>query len=418
MGNERAELARAPERSFIRSTFRSLRHRNFRLWWFSQLFSLVGTWMQVIALNWLVYRITGSSFCLGLVNSIAIIPSAPFFLLGGSFADRFPKKKILFWAQGGMMVQAFLLALLTWTGAVAFWHVLLLSVLMGLAQAIDWPTRQSFVAEMVGQDDLSNAIALNSSIFNLARMLGPAISGILLLYTGEALIFFINGVTFLGVLISLGLIEMREEQRSDPPLPLAAHLMEGLRYLGRNKLFIGIVSLMGFSAFCAWPYLVLLPVVAKEVFQGRAEVYSLFMGAVGTGALAGALFVASLKPSARKGAVLSAGTLAFPFLLVLFSLSKTIHLSLFLLFLAGFFFVVQNSLANTLLQVRAPQLLRARVISIFVMVVMAMMRLGALQAGIVADGLGAPLTVGLGSFFALLFALVVLCSLPGLRRMR
>ena len=195
-----------PGNGAVASTFRGLRHRNFRLWFFGQLTSLVGTWMQTIAQNWLVYELTGSARDLGIVNFVGAIPLVPLTLYAGAIADRFEKRKVIFWCQAAMMVLAFLLAALCWTGTVRFWHVLLLAFLLGAVQALDTPARQAFVVELVGKEDLSNAIALNSGAFHAARVLGPAAAGVLIAVSGVAGAFFINGASFLAVLFALFLM--------------------------------------------------------------------------------------------------------------------------------------------------------------------------------------------------------------------
>src|SRR3989337_978448 len=239
------------------STFRAMRHRNFRLWFFGQLTSLVGTWMQTIAQNWLVYQLTGSARDLGLVHFVGAIPLVPLTLYAGAIADRFEKRRVIFWCQAAMMVLAFLLAALCWTGAVRLWHVLLLAFLLGAVQALDTPARQAFVVELVGKEDLSNAIALNSGVFHAARVLGPAAAGVLIAVSGVA-----------GA----------------------------------------VVVLISLSALFAMPYHVLIPIYAREIFGRGAEGYGVLMSAAGVGAVLGSLYSASHRVGARKGAAVTTGS--------------------------------------------------------------------------------------------------------------
>jgi len=420
-------------------TFRALRHRNFRLFFFGQLISLVGTWMQIIAQQWLVYRLTGSAAMLGVVSLVGLIPLLPLSLWGGSLADRFPKRAILLVTQTAMMVLAFVLAALTWTGLVEVWHVLVLAVALGAANAVDIPARQAFVVEMVeGKEDLSNAIGLNSTIFNAARAIGPAVAGVSVATTGEAGAFFVNGITFIAVIA--GLLMMRDLPATLPPtrtVRLGAHLGEATRYVRGQQVVLVLLSLVAVSAFLSMPYSTLLPVFAQDVLSESAQplldlagaggwltfqepdalIYGLLMAATGLGAVTGALFVASLPASARRGRWLTLGNLAFPALLVGLAVSRSFVFSLCLLVGVGFSFVVQNALANTLIQIVVPDQLRGRVMSFYALIFQTMMRLGGGQAGALGDLLGAPLTVGLGAVICLVYGAFVAWRYPRVRRM-
>lgn len=421
------------------ATFRALRHRNFRLFFFGQLISLVGTWMQTIAQQWLVYRLTGSAAMLGLVNLVGLLPLLPMSLWGGSLADRFSKRAILLVTQISMMLLAFVLAGLTWTGLVEVWHVLVLAVALGAANAVDIPVRQSFIVEMVeGKEDLSNAIGLNSSIFNAARAIGPAVAGVAVATTGEAGAFFANGVTFIAVIA--GLLLMRDLPATLPPtrtVRLGAHLGEAIRYVRNQQVVLVLLSLVAVSAFLSMPYTTLLPVFAQDVLDASAQpflnwlsasgwltfqepdalTYGLLMAATGLGAVTGALFVASLPGTARRGRWLTLGNLGFPALLVGLALSRSFPISLVLLVGVGFSFVAQNALANTLIQITVPDTLRGRVMSFYALAFQTMMRLGGGQAGALGDVLGAPLTVGLGALVCLAYGAFVAWRYPQVRRL-
>jgi MFS family permease len=432
----------APNHRHLPATFRALRHRNYRLFFFGQLISLVGTWMQTIAQQWLVYRLTGSAAMLGMINLVAVLPLFPLSLWGGSLADRFPKRSIILVTQTTMMVLAFILAVLAWADVVQVWHVVLLAAALGAANAVDIPARQAFVVEMIeGKEDLASAIGLNSTIFNGARAVGPALAGVAVAMTGEAGAFFINGVTFLAVIASL--LMMRLPAR--PPVPrqakLGSHLQEAVRYVRGQQVVMILISLVAVSAFLSMPYSTLLPVFATDVLHESAQpvldwvcnglgttlgvncqspdalTYGLLMAATGLGAVLGALFVASLPEHARRGRWLTLGNLGFPALVVLMALSRSFLLSAVLLVGIGFSFVAQNALTNTLIQLAVPDELRGRVMSFYSLTFQAMMRLGGMQAGLMGDRLGAPLTVGLGAAVCLGYGLFVAWRFPRVRRM-
>ena len=395
-------------------TFRALRHRDFRLWWFGQMISLVGTWIQFVAQNWLVYRLTGSPAMLGLVNFVGLVPTLPLSLWAGSLADRFDKRRLVVIAQALLFAQAAALAVLTLTGAVQVWHVMALAFVFGVARALDVPARQSFVIEMVGKDDLTNAIALNSTIFNIARSAGPAVAGILVVAVGEGLAFSINALSFLPVIGAL-LMMRTSSVRRKPRSTAGRQIVAGLRYAGRNKLVWIPMSLVGVSAFFVMPYSVLMPVFAKEVFLGDAAIYGYLLTFAGIGALAGALTVASLGPKSPRGLLLSAANGAFAALVFSFAFVRTFWLGAAILMGAGFCFVVQNSLANTLIQLNVPDRLRGRIMSIYFLVFMGAMRLGSLQAGYVARYVNVKAALIIGGALSLLYSAAVAWRFPRLR---
>ncbi len=423
------------------STFRALRHRNYRLWFFGQGLSLIGSWMQMVAQQVLVYRLTGSAAALGAISAIGLIPVVPLSLWGGSIADRIPKRTVIAGAQIVMMAQAFLLAGLTWTGAVRIWHVYVLAVLLAAAQSVDLPARQAFTVDLVeGKGDLTNAVALNSAMFNGARALGPALAGTLVAALGEAPAFLANGLSFVAVLISLSLMRNLPAPTGDRHrTSLASHTAEGLRYVFKERTVLVLISLVAVSAFLSMPYSTLMPVFASKILFGSAQpvVHFLCNGpqpllncrapdalplgmlltTVGIGALVGALWVASLPDQTRRGRWLTAGNLGFPLLLICFAASRSFLISLALLFAVGVSFVMQNALANTLLQVTAPDAVRGRVMSVYTLAFQTFMRLGGLQAGLLADGIGAPLAVGLGATVSLAYGLYVAIRFPRVREM-
>jgi len=383
-------------------TFRALRHRDYRLWWFGQMVSLSGTWVQLVAQNWLVYRLTGSAAMLGIVNFVAVVPALPIGLWAGSLADRFDKRRLVLIAQATMFAQASVLAVLTLTDLVHVWHVIVLAFIMGCAHALDVPARQSFVVELVGKEDLTNAIALNSTIFNVARTAGPAAAGLLVVAVGEGLAFTVNAATFLpviGALLLMRTSSARRETKSPPHRQIA----RGLRYAGRNPLVWVIISIVGVSAFFVMPYAMLLPVFTKEVFGGEADVYGYLMTFIGIGALVGALTVASLGPRSPRGLLLTLANVAFAAVVLSFAFVRTFWLAATVMAVSGFFFVMQNSLANTLIQLSVPDWLRGRVMSIYFLVFIGAMRLGSLQAGYVARYVNAQTALVIGGTASLLW---------------
>ncbi len=431
---------RRPDHPHLPATFRALRHRNYRLFFFGQMISLVGTWMQTIAQQWLIFRLTGSMTMLGTVSLLGALPLIPLSLWGGSLADRFPKRSIILVTQSVMMGLALLMAGLTWSGAVQVWHVLVLSVALGAANAIDIPARQAFVVEMVeGKEDLTNAIGLNSTIFNAARAVGPALAGVAVATTGEAGAFLINGITFLAVIGALLMMRLPPQPRSPVQRGLGSHLAEATRYVRAQKVVLLLISLVAVSAFLSMPYSTLLPVFASQVLRNSAQpvldaactgsnalfscqspdalIYGLLMAATGVGAVVGALFVASLPERARRGHWLTLGNLGFPALVLIMALSRSFSLTLAVLVGIGFSFVAQNALTNTLIQIIVPNELRGRVMSFYSLTFQSMMRLGGMQAGAMGDAVGAPLAVGLGGVVCLAYGAFVAWRYPGLRRM-
>ncbi len=417
-----------------------MRHRNYRLWFVGQGLSLVGTWMQTMAQQVLVYRLTGSAVALGIISSIGLIPLLPLALWGGSIADRAPKRTIILIAQAVMMVQAFVMAALTWRGTIQVWHVYVLAVLLAAAQAVDLPARQAFTVELVeGKEDLTNAIGLNSAMFNGARALGPALAGTLVAALGEGPAFFLNGLSFVAVIISLLLMRHLPTPARMSRGSLAGHMAEGIRFIMGQRAILVLISMVAVSAFLSMPYSTLMPVFASKILSGSAApvVHFLCDGAdplmrcrtpealprglllttVGIGALVGALWVASLPDRVRHGRWLTAGNLVFPALLIGFAASRSFVVSLLLLFGVGVGFVMQNSLANTLLQIITPDAVRGRVMSLYSLTFQGFMRMGGLQAGLMADWIGAPLAVGIGAVVSLAYGLFVAVRHPGVREM-
>ena len=396
-------------------TLRALRHRNFQLFFSGQLISLIGTWMQNIAQSWLVYRLTGSSLLLGAVGFAGQIPVFLVAPIGGATADRHNRHRVVITTQVASMVLAFVLAALTLTGKVQVWHIFVLAVLLGVVNSFDIPGRQSFLVDMVGKEDLMNAIALNSSMFNGARIVGPAIAGVLVASIGEGWCFFANGVSYIAVII--GLLMMRVEA----PRKLAhggshlRHIIEGFQFVRRTGPIRALLLLLGLISLVAMPYTVLMPVFADRILHGGARGLGILMGATGVGALLGALTLASRSGLSGLGRWIAFSCAGFGISLILFSLSRNFWLSTSLLVPVGFCMMLDMSSSNTLIQAMVPDELRGRVMAVYSMMFMGMAPFGALIAGALADRIGAPVTVALGAIACIGGAILFGLRLPNLR---
>ena len=400
------------------STFAAMQHRNFRLWFLGQTLSLMGTWMQSVAQGWLVYDLTGSKFALGAVSFVGTLPTLFLMLPAGALADRVPRRQVLLATQTTMMILAFVLAALTATGVLQVWHVGLLAVGLGIANSFDAPARQALAVEMV-QDrrDLMNAIALNSTIFNLARIVGPAVGGLVLAALGAAWCFALNGLSFLAVLVALLMMKLPnapQEVRTDP---LTVQIAAGVKYVLETPPVRTMTALVAVSSLFGFSYAVLLPAFAVDVLRvGEAGLGGL-NAATGVGALVGSLIVASMGSFHRKGLLLTAGSLIFPATLLFFAFSRSFWLSSALLSVVGLAFVTQNAICNTLIQSIVPDSLRGRVMAVYMLMFFGTTPFGSLQAGTVAQALGPAAGVAVGAGITLAFALVVLLAAPFLRRL-
>ncbi len=396
------------------TALRALRHRNFQLFFSGQLISLTGTWMQNIAQAWLVYRLTGSSLLLGSVSFANQIPVFLFAPLGGIVADRQNRQYVVIATQTASMVLAFILAILTLMRIVQVWHIFVLATLLGVVNAFDIPARQAFLVEMVGREDLMNAIALNSSMFNGARIVGPAIAGILVASIGEGWCFFGNAVSYIAVIVGLALMRVQERPRPAEGSHLQ-HIIEGFQFARQAApvrlvlLLLGIVSLVGM------PYSVLMPVFADKILHGGARGLGILMGATGVGALLAALALAAKSGLRGLGRWIAFSAAGFGLTLGLFSFSRQFWLSTLLLVPVGFCMMLETSSSNTLLQAMAPDQLRGRVMAIYSMMFMGMAPFGAFFGGALADRIGAPLTVALGGIICIGAALLFGLRLPNIR---
>jgi MFS family permease len=393
---------------------RALKHRNFQLFFAGQLISLTGTWMQNVAQAWLVYRLTGSSLLLG---SVGFVSQFPVFLaspIGGIVADRYHRHRVVIGTQVASMVLAFILATLTLMHLVTIPEIFLLAALLGIVNAFDIPGRQSFLVEMVGKEDLMNAIALNSSMFNGARVIGPAVAGILVAKIGEGWCFFVNAVSYIAVII--GLVLMRVPPRPHRPQGSpVAHIIEGFRWVRDTAPIRALLLLLGLVSLVAMPYIVLMPIFADRILHGGARGLGILMGATGVGALLGALTLATRTGVHGLGRWIAFSCAGFAVSLIAFSLSRSFWLSTVLLVPAGFCMMLQMSASNTLIQAMVPDHLRGRVMSVYSMMFMGMAPFGSFFAGAIADRLGAPLAVSVGAIACLGGAAVFGMRLPKIR---
>jgi len=376
--------------------FRALAHRNFRLFAGGQLLSLTGTWMQNAAQSWLVYRLTGSSLLLGTVSFASQIPIFLLSPLGGAAADRYNRRRVVIGTQVSAMVLALLLAGLTLSGRVQIWHIVTLALLGGVVQAFDTPARQSLFVELVGPQDLLNAIALNSSMFNTARMLGPAVAGVVVASAGEGWCFLANAISYLAVIA--GLLMMRLAPSAAPASQgrMGAELLEGFRFAWQAETIRTLLFMLGISSLLGSPYVVLLPVFARDVLGGGPRTLGWLMGAVGLGALVGALSVAAKTGVRGLGRTVRYASAGFGVSLLAFSMSRRLEISILLLVPTGFSLMTQMACSNTLIQTTVPDRIRGRVMALYSMMIMGMAPFGALLAGFLAQHLGAPATVALG----------------------
>jgi MFS family permease len=404
-----------PPRGRVALVLRALRHRNFQLFFAGQLISLIGTWMQLVAQSWLVYRLTGSSLLLG---SIGFASQLPVFLvapLGGTVSDRHNRHRLVIATQAASMILAFILAWLTLSNRIHVWHIFVLAAMLGVVNAFDIPARQAFIVDMVGKEDLMNAIALNSSMFNGARIIGPAVAGVLVATIGEGWCFFANAVSFIAVIAGLLMMRVRRPENRVGDKSALENILEGFQFVRLTKPIRDLLLLLGLVSLVGMPYAVLMPIFADQILHGGARGLGLLMGATGVGALMGALTLAAKQGLRGLGKWVAVCSIGFGISLMLFAYSRVFWLSAALLVPVGMFMMVQMASSNTLIQAMVPDQLRGRVMAVYSMMFMGMAPFGAFFAGALAQRLGAPFTVALGGAACVVGATVFAARLPGLR---
>jgi MFS family permease len=398
----------------LQRTFIALRHRNYRLFWFGQLISLTGTWMQTTGQAWLVLELTHSAWLLGVVGALQFLPVMLLSLFGGVLADRLPKRKVLLFTQSFAMLQASILWILVATGQVRLWEVLVLAALLGLTNSVDMPTRQAFVVEMVGREDLPNAVALNSSIFNMARVVGPGLGGIIIAWLGLAPLFLLNAISFIAVIIALALIKIKElyaqaqrsiSRKGAPKQSTFQSLREGLAYVIRTPSVLLVIAVVGVISLFGINFNVVLPLFATDVLHAGPEGFGFLSATFGLGSLLSALWLAwgNRKPSIHH---LLIGAFAFCILEIFFALSHLYLLSLVLIAGVGFAQITFSATSNTILQTVSPDYLRGRVMSVYMLVFAGTIPFGNLFIGGMAHLYGAPIALLIGASLSMIAAIV------------
>jgi MFS family permease len=398
--------------------FAALKHRNFRLFWIGQIISLTGTWMHQAAQGWLVYELTNSPFFLGLAGTAASSPILLFTLAGGVIADRHPKRNIMLLAHIVLMLLALTMAVLVATGVASIWHVLILAFLIGSVLAFEIPARQSIIIELVGKEDLLNGIALNSAAFHGARMMGPAIAGILMGSIGLASCFFINTLSFLAIIAAL--VKMRfkpEEIKSSSRSGIKKSFREVLKYIRHNPTVYTLLISVGIISFFGFPYISFLPVYARDILKTGETGLGILMGFAGAGAFTGAIGLAVKGNTSKKGMVMAAAGITFSAALLVFSISETVWLSHVMLFFVGLGAINQIATVNSLLQLTVPDELRGRVMSSFTTMFLGMAPLGNFTVGSLAHYVGTQNALLTSACLCLLGTLLILWKKPEIFRL-
>jgi MFS family permease len=401
----------------LKLMIRALKHRNFRLFFGGQSISLIGTWMQRVALGWMVYRLTNSAFLLGLIGFAGQIPTFILTPFAGVLADRWNRHRILIVTQCLAMAQAFILSILVMTDAIRIWHVVLLSLFLGIINSFDMPTRQSFMIEMVeDKDDLGNAIALNSSMMNGAQLLGPTIAGIVIAVIGEGMCFLINGISYVAVIASLLFMKMGNVNLKTRRLKVRQELKEGFGYIAGFEPIRDILLMLALMSLMGMPYTVLMPIFAKDVLHGGPHTLGFLMGSAGLGALAGALYLAQRKNVLGLGKMIPIAATIFSLGLMTFSFSRLMLLSMLLMLMVGFGQMVQMASSNTIVQTIVDDDKRGRVMSFYTLSFMGMAPIGSLIAGSLASRIGASWTLFAGGVACIVGAVIFLRRLPAIRK--
>jgi MFS family permease len=384
---------------------RALNHRDFRLFWTGQLVSLVGTWMQSIGQSWLVLELTNSPLKLGLISTLQFGPMLFFSFPAGAVADRVPKRRLILATQTALMLQAFSLSVLAWTGHVQYWHVAVLAGLYGVATTLDMPTRQSFIVEMVGKPDLMNAIALNSAMFNGARVVGPAVAGLLVARYGVAIAFLLNGVSFVAVILALLAIRNEGLPQDRGSTSVLQDITAGVRYAVSTPLVSLILSLLLFVSLFVINHSVLVPLLARDVLHEGAHGFGLLMAALGTGAVAGALALAMLGSGRPRLVVVVTAAIILSAATLSLTIVRHFRVAAIALALIGFSQIVFLASCNSTLQVTVPDTLRGRIMSIYGFVFVGVTPIGSFLVGSIAEFVGVPAAFAAGGGLGLLCVL-------------
>lgn len=397
--------------------FRALKIRNFRLFFIGQIVSLMGTFIQSIALGWLVYALTNSSLYLGVIAFSGQIPSLILTPIAGVYADRLNRRKVLIAVQTVSMLAAFTMAILYFSGLIKIWHILIIAIVNGLAMAFETPFRHAFLFEMVGgRELLQNAIALNSTLINAARFVGPMIGGFLIAMLNEGYCFLINGISFLGVIFALISMQVIPTNKGKAHGSLLSDLIDGVKYSFNFKPIRHLLMLVITTGFFGLSYQAFMPVFARDILHGDSQMLGLLTGTMGAGALTGAFYLASRRGICGIPKLILIAALTFSLGLMGFSISDNPVISLLLMFLVGFGMIVQFASTNTLIQIIVDEDKRGRVVALYGMSFMGITPIGSLLLGTVSPWAGIQYTILVAAFFCLLAALVYSRRLPGVKR--
>jgi len=397
-----------------KQAFTALRYRNYRLWFWGQMTSLFGTWMQRTAAGFLIFELTRSPAYLGYAAFAMGLPTWLFMMYGGVLADRVARRTLLIITQAMMMILAIILSTLTFLHVIQAWHIIVLTFGLGVANAFDAPARQAFVRELVEREDMTNAIALNSAMFNSATSIGPAVSGVTYALVGPAWCFTINAVSFLAIIFTLSL--MRIDSQSNPVQrnSMRSDIKEGMRYIFNHSMIRTLVGVVAATSFFGISIATLIPAWAVKILGGDATTNGVLQSARGLGALFGALTIASLGRFQFKGRLLTVGSFAFPTVLLIFSFMRWLPLSLSMLFCMGVATMLIYNLANAMIQTLVGDDLRGRVMSIYSFSFFGLMPLGSLWVGLIAEHIGEPIAVIINSVILLGFFFMVRIFVPRL----
>ncbi|MEW6621028.1 MAG: MFS transporter [bacterium] len=402
----------------LKLLFRAFRYRNYSLFFAGQSISLIGIWMQGIAMSWLVYRLTNSALLLGLVGFAGQIPTLLFGFIAGVLVDRYSRHHILIVTQILSMIQALMLAFLVLTGNIQIWQIIGLCIFIGLVNAFDMPARQAFTVELVEKkEDLGNAIALNSSMFNLARLVGPSIAGVLIVYSGEGICFFINAITYLGVIASLFMLKIKPKETKIETSHIGQEMKEGFNYVFGFAPIKCIILLLGLMSLIGMSYVVLMPIFAKDILQGGPQTLGFLMAASGIGALLGGIYLASRKSVLGLKKIIPLSTTIFGLGIIAFSQSKVLWLSLILMLVSGFGMMLQMASANTIIQTIVDDDKRGRVMAVYTIAFMGMLPFGSLLAGGLGSKIGASNTLLISGVSCILGAFFFARKLPLMKEM-
>ena len=413
-GDKKTQLTESSLR--LQATFAAMKHYNYRLWFYGQMVSLMGTWMQSTAQGYLIYQLTGSPAYLGLVGFVGGVPALLFTLFGGVIADRISRRNMMVITQSLMLVLAFILAALTFTNIVQPWHIVVLAFLLGVANAFDAPARIAFVTELVSREDMTNAIALNSTMFNIATVVGPSVAGLTYAAFGPAWCFTLNGISFIAVIVALLLMRIKPVVQPSRRATVLADLTEGLRYVFTHSLILSLIGSIGLVSIFGVGMMTLLPAWATDILHGDVTTNGWLVSARGFGSLVSALMLAYLGSRRYRGKLWTVGAFVMPVMLFIFALIRWLPLALVMLAGVGWSFMMVMNNSNALMQSHVPDHLRGRVMSVYTLVFFGAMPLGSLFAGAFAQRFNEPLTVMLSAAVLMVMAIAAWIFLPMIRR--